>query len=395
MSNPLVDMQEPDVIFCIGTNMTECHPVAATGIKKAVARGPTLGPDATGVGWVFQYALLDKSGKHDLSELRSLQDWNVRYALESVDGVAEVASVGGFVKQYQILLDPDKILAHGISLQKIVHAVRRSNNDVGGRVLEISGHEYMIRGRGYIQTKEDLEDVPVMVGDGGVPVYLKDIATIKIGPDMRRGIAELNGEGEVVGGIVVMRYGENALDVIDRVKERLEDVRHSLPDGVEVAITYDRSELILRAIGTLRQTLTEELIVVSLVIAIFLLHFRSALVAILTLPIAVILSFIPMVYQHLTANIMSLGGIAVAIGAMVDASIIIIDNVHKKLEDWQEGGREGDRRSVVISAMQEVGPSVFFSLLVITISFLPVFTLEATEGRLFRPLAFSKTYSMV
>ena len=355
---------------------------------------PTLGPDATGVGWVFQYALVDTTGKTDLAELRSLQDWHVRYALESVDGVAEVASVGGFVKQYQILLDPNKVLSYGIPLQKVIAAVRRSNNDVGGRVFEQAGHEYMIRGRGYIKSKADIESIPVGLGRDGVPIQVRDLATVKIGSDMRRGLAELNGEGEAVGGIVVMRYGENALTTIENVKERLIDVRRSLPEGVELVTVYDRSELILRAIGTLRTTLIEEMIVVSLVIAVFLLHFRSALIPIIVLPLAVLLAFIPMGQQQLTANIMSLGGIAVAIGAMVDAAIIIIENIHKKLEVWESSGREGPRRAAIVEAMQEVGPSIFFSLLVITVSFLPVFTLESTEGRLFRPLAFTKTYSM-
>ena len=355
---------------------------------------PTLGPDATGVGWVFQYALIDKSGNNDLADLRSLQDWNLRYALESVDGVAEVASVGGFVKQYQINLDPEKILAFNIPIQKVIAAVRRSNNDVGGRVFETSGHEYMVRGRGYIKSKSDIETIPVGIGDKGVPILISDIAQVSIGPDMRRGVAELNGEGEAVGGIVIMRYGENALTTINNVKERLAEIEKALPEGVEIVVTYDRSDLIKRSIATLRTTLFEELIVVSLVITVFLLHLRSALIPILTLPIAVLLAFIPMGFQNLTASIMSLGGIAIAIGAMVDASIIIIENIHKKLEHWDEEGKEGSRSGVIIKAMQEVGPSIFFSLLVITIAFLPVFTLESTEGRLFKPLAFTKTYSM-
>ncbi len=356
---------------------------------------PTLGPDATGVGWVFQYALVDRSGQHDLQELRSLQDWNVRYALESVPGVAEVASVGGFVKQYQITLDPDRLVSYGISLAEVIKAVRESNEDVGGRVIEIAGHEQMIRGRGYVEKVEDLEMVPLRVsGQGGVPVYLRDVAQIALGPEMRRGVAELNGEGEVVGGIVIMRYGENALKVIDRVKVRLEEVRTSLPEGVELVVTYDRAGLIEEAIETLKHTLLEEMIVVSVIIFLFLLHAQSALVAIITLPVAVLLAFIPMYYQGLTANIMSLGGIAVAVGAMVDASIILIENVHKKLADWAAAGRRGSRLDAVILGMQEVGPSIFFSLLVITVSFMPVFTLQATEGRLFKPLAFTKTYSM-
>jgi len=355
---------------------------------------PTLGPDATGVGWVFEYALVDRTGQHDLQQLRSMQDWNVRYALESVPGVAEVASVGGFVKEYQIQIDPVRLRAYGISIGEVVRAVRESNEDVGGRTLEIAGHEQIIRGRGYVKNLDDLREISLKLGEDGTPVLLRDVAVVSLGPAPRRGIAELDGEGEVVGGIVVMRYGENALRVIDAAKQRLEDVERSLPDGVEVVITYDRSELIRRAIDTLKHTLIEEMIVVSLVIFVFLLHVRSALVPIITLPLAVILSFIPMFYQGLTANIMSLGGIAVAIGAMLDASIIIIENIHKKLEAWDQAGRPGKRWEATVSAMQEVGPSIFFSLLVITVSFLPVFTLEGTEGRLFKPLAFTKTYSM-
>ena len=355
---------------------------------------PTLGPDATGVGWVFEYALVDESGKHSLEELRSLQDWNVRYALESVPGVAEVASVGGMVKQYQVDVDPNRLRAYGVTIGQVARAIRESNEDVGGSVLEIAGHEHAIRGRGYIRSVEDIEDIPLHVGPAGTPVLIRNVAVVGLGPEIRRGVAELDGKGEVVGGIVVMRYGENALDVIHAVKERLEDVRRSLPDGVELLVTYDRSGLIEDAIDTLEHTLVEEMVVVSLVIFLFLLHVRSALVPILTLPVAVLLSFVPMLHQGLTANIMSLGGIAVAIGAMVDASIILVENVHKKLEEWEERGRPGERLEVIVAAMQEVGPSIFFSLLVITVSFVPVFTLEATEGRLFKPLAFTKTYSM-
>jgi Cu(I)/Ag(I) efflux system membrane protein CusA/SilA len=355
---------------------------------------PTLGPDATGVGWVFEYALTDESGRHDLSQLRSIQDYNVRYALEGVPGVAEVASVGGFVKQYQVQLDPNRLLAHNISTRQVAQAIRRSNQDVGGRVIEIAGHEHMIRGRGYIKSVSDLELVPLAVSEGGTPVYIRDVAEVTLGPEMRRGIAELDGKGEVVGGIVVMRYGENALEVIDRVKLRLEEVKRGLPDGVEIVVTYDRSHLIRESIDTLSGTLLEEMLVVCLIIFLFLLHVRSALIPVLTLPLGVLLAFIPMFYQGLTANIMSLGGIVVAIGAMVDASIIIIENIHKKLEIWEAEGRPTPRREVVVGAMQEVGPTIFFSLLVITVSFIPVFTLEATEGRLFKPLAFTKTYAM-
>ena len=387
------------VIFEDGTDMYWARSRVLEYLNSALADlpdgvRPILGPDATGVGWVFEYALTDESGNHDLQQLRSIQDWNVRYALESVPGVAEVASIGGFVKQYQVNVDPNRLVAFGIPLRRVVQAVRESNQDVGGRLIEIAGHEQMIRGRGYIRTASDLEDVPLMVDEDGTPVYLSDVAEITVGPASRRGLAELDGKGEVVGGIVVMRYGENALRVIDRVKERLEEVKRSLPEGVEVVITYDRSELIEASIETLSHTLIEEMIIVSLVIFLFLLHARSALVPIITLPLAVLLSFIPMFYQGLTANIMSLGGIAVAIGAMVDASIIIIENIHNRLEEWERDGRRVPRRDVLIAAMQEVGPSIFFSLLVITVSFIPVFTLQATEGRLFRPLAFTKTYSM-
>jgi Cu(I)/Ag(I) efflux system membrane protein CusA/SilA len=387
------------VIFKDGTDIYWARSRVLEYLNQAQAKlpegvTPTLGPDATGVGWVFQYALVDESGKHDLQELRSLQDWNVRYALESVPGVAEVASIGGFVKQYQVNLDPNKLRSYDITVSEVIRAVRRSNQDVGGRVLEIAGHEHMIRGRGYIKSLDDIRNIPIRVDEKGTPILVKNVAVVNTGPDIRRGVAELGGKGEVVGGIVVMRYGENALTVIDRVKDRLEEVKRSLPEGVDLVVTYDRSGLIKEAIGTLKHTLIEEMIVVSLVIFIFLLHVRSALVPILTLPIAVLLSFIPMFYQGLTANIMSLGGIVVAIGAMVDGSIILIENIHKKLEEWDKNGRAIPRREAIIGAMQEVGPSIFFSLLVITVSFIPVFTLEATEGRLFKPLAFTKTYSM-
>ncbi len=362
---------------------------------------PRLGPDATGVGWVFQYALVDETGGHSLQELRSLQDWNIRYALESVPGVAEVASVGGMVKQYQVAIDPGRLRAYGVTLGDVARAIRMSNEDVGGQVLEIAGHEHVVRGRGYIRSVADIENIPLApmspagaAMPAGTPILVENVAVVSLGPDIRRGVAELDGKGEVAGGIVVMRYGENALEVIEAVKGRLDEVRRSLPPGVELVVTYDRSGLIRDAISTLERTLLEEMIVVSLVIFLFLLHVRSALVPILTLPIAALLSFIPMYYQGLTANIMSLGGIAVAIGAMEDASVILIENIHKKLEEWEEKGRPGARLDQIIAAMQEVGPSVFFSLLVITVAFIPVFTLEATEGRLFKPLAFTKTYSM-
>jgi len=359
---------------------------------------PTLGPDATGVGWVFQYALVDKTGQHDLAELRSIQDFKLRYWLESVEGVSEVASVGGFQKEYQVQVDPNVLAGYGISLDTIARKIRASNNDIAGRVLEIAGHEQFIRGRGYIQSKQDLENIAISTSKNGIPILLGDIATVSMGPAMRRGVAELDGEGEAVGGTIVMRYGEDALRVIERVKQRIEEVQSSLPDGVEIITVYDRSDLINNAIETLKGTLMEEMIVVSIIIMIFLLHFRSSLIAILTLPVAILLAFIPMSEQNLTANIMSLGGIAVAIGAMVDAAIVMIENIHKRLEEWAEKDEASQQKlkriDVIIGAMQEVGPSIFFSLLIITVSFLPVFALEGTEGRLFQPLAYTKTYSM-
>jgi len=355
---------------------------------------PILGPDATGVGWVYEYALVDRTGKHDLAALRSLQDWNLRYALSSLPGVAEVASVGGFVRQYQIQLDPNRLRSLGVTLPEVSAAVRASNQDTGGGTIEIAGHEQVIRGRGYVASLDDLRRIPLRAVEGGRPLTVGDVAEVSLGPEMRRGLVDLDGEGEVVGGIVVMRYGGNALDVIDAVKRRLEEVRPGLPDGVEIVPTYDRSELIRAAIATLRHTLLEEMVVVSLVILIFLLHVRSALIPILTIPIGVALAFIPMLHQGLGANIMSLGGIAIAIGAMVDAAIIVVENVHERLAEWERAGRPRAREQVILAAMQEVGPSLFFALLVITVSFLPIFALEGSEGRLFKPLAFTKTYAM-
>ncbi len=354
---------------------------------------PTLGPDATGVGWVFEYALVDTSGKQSLQELQSLQDWNLRYALQSVPGVAEVASVGGFVKEYQVDLDPNRLQQFHVSLMQVVDAVKRSNNDVGGRVLEISGTEHYIRGRGYVKSLADLEKV-VLGSEHGTPITVRDVAQVRVGPAQRRGLADLDGKGETVGAVVIMRHGENALDVIDAVKARLAEVKPSLPEGVEVVTTYDRSELIRASIKTLKRTLIEEMVVVSLVILLFLLHLRSTLVPVLMLPIAVLLSFVPMSKMGLTANIMSLGGIAIAVGAMVDAAIIVVENVHKRLEVWERDGRKEPRATVVTEALKEVGRPIFFSLLVITVAFLPVFTLEGTEGRLFKPLAYTKTFSM-
>ena len=358
---------------------------------------PVIGPDATGVGWVYEYALVDDSGKHDLAELRSIQDWNLRYALASVKGVSEVAPVGGFVKQYQVDLDPNALVAYHIPLSDVVNAIKMSNADVGGRVFEVATTEYFIRGRGYIKKIEDIENIVLKV-ENGTPVYLKNIATVHLGGDIRRGVAELDGRGETVGGIVVMRYGENALNVIDGVKKKIEEIKSSLPGGVRIVPTYDRSDLIKRAIATLREKLIEESIVVALVCILFLWHIRSSLVAIITLPIAIILSFIPMWWMNLTSNIMSLGGIAIAIGAMIDSAIIMIENAHKELERFRdEHGREpngAERARVIISAAKGVGRALFFALLVITVSFVPVFSLTAQEGRLFKPLAFTKTFSM-
>ncbi|HYX91233.1 MAG TPA: CusA/CzcA family heavy metal efflux RND transporter [Myxococcaceae bacterium] len=362
--------------------------------KLPAGVSPQLGPDATGVGWVFQYALVDESGKHSLAELRSLQDWNLRFAIQSVAGVAEVASVGGYVKQYQVNVDPNRLRAYGVPLGEVIQAIRDSNQDVGGQSLEIAGHEHIVRGRGYVQSVADLESIALRTGEGGTPVYLRDVASVTLGPEPRRGLAELDGKGEAVGGIVVMRYGENALEIIDAVKQRIAELERTLPEGVKIQITYDRSELIRASIQTVKRTLIEEMIVVSVVIFLFLMHARTALVPILTLPVAVLLAFIPMLYQKLNANIMSLGGIIVAIGAMVDGSIVIVENIHKRVEQWEASGRPGKRSEVIVGAMQEVGPSIFYSLLVITVAFIPVFSLEGTEGRLFKPLAFTKTYSM-
>ncbi len=369
-----------------------------SGIRGRLPEGvtPVIGPDATGVGWVFQYALVDETGKHNLAELRSFNDWYLRYWLRSVPGVAEVESIGGFQKQYQVNVDPSKLLAYNITLTKVIQSIRMSNNDVGGRVVEATGREYVVRGRGYIKSLNDIENIVVaMDGRGtGTPVFIKDIADVTLGPDIRRGIVDLDGKGEVLGGVVVMRYGENALNVIKRVKEKLKEVEPAFPEGVKLVVTYDRSNLILRAIDTLKRTLIEESIIVSLVCILFLFHFRSALVIIFTLPFAILFSFIPMYYMKLTSNIMSLGGIAIAIGAMVDAAIVLVENVHKRLEHWEEEGGVGDRLKVMIDASKEVGKPIFFALLVIVVSFTPVFTLEAQEGRLFKPLAYTKTFGM-
>jgi len=356
---------------------------------------PAIGPDATGAGWVYEYALVDHTHKYSLADLRSLQDWHLRYQLETVPGVAEVATIGGFVRQYQVRLDPNKLLAYGIPLSTVIDRVKTSTNEVGGRVLELSGTRYMIRGLGYLRSLSDLENVPV-AAKNGTPVLIKDLGTVSFGPDIREGVAEWQGEGETVGGIVVMRYGLNALNVINGVKKKLAEVKGSLPPGVEVVAGYDRSGLIEDSIRTLQRDLLEEAIIVSVVIIVFLFHFRSALIPILTLPIAVIASFIPMYYLHVSSNIMSLGGLALAIGVLVDAAIVMVENGYRHVSEHPHAGDLSgtERRKILIDAARQVGPALFFSLLIIVVSFLPVFLLEAQEGRMFRPLAWTKTMAV-
>jgi len=355
---------------------------------------PELGPDATGVGWVFEYALVDKSGKHNLAELRSFQDWNLRYAIQSVPGVAEVAGIGGFQKQYQVTIDPNRLQNYGLSVMEIVEAIRKSNNEVGGRLMEWSGREYMVRGRGYVQDTAALGKAVVKTNKKGTPVLLRDVADIQLGPQIRRGIADLDGKGDTVGAIVVMRHGENALNVIKRVKAKLEELKPSLPEGVEIVTTYNRSGLIQESIDNLKHELIITMIIVSLVILFFLWHIPSAIVPIITIPISVVLVFIPMYMMGITSNIMSLAGIAISIGVLVDGAIVEVENAYKKLERWQEEGRHGDFHKIRLEALKEVGPSVFFSLLVIAVAFLPVFTLVEQEGRLFKPLAYTKTLAI-
>ncbi|MGK7346686.1 MAG: efflux RND transporter permease subunit [Candidatus Nitrospinota bacterium M3_3B_026] len=352
---------------------------------------PSLGPDATGVGWVYEYALVDRTGAHDLAELRSIQDWFLRYELQTTPGVAEVASVGGFVKQYQVEVDPNKLLAFNIPLSHVIMAMRSSNNDVGGRLIEMAETEYMVRGFGYIESLEDIRNIALGVDENGTPVTIRDVANVTLGPELRRGLAELDGEGEVVGGIVVMRYGENALKTIELVKKKLEALSKSLPEGVEIVETYDRSSLIHRAIDFLKEKLIEESVIVALVCIVFLMHLRSALVAIVTLPIGILASMIVMSWLGINANIMSLGGIAIAIGAMIDAAVVMIENAHKHLE--RDAGKKS-HGAMILDSASEVGPALFFCLLIITLSFVPVFALEAQEGRLFKPLAFTKTFAM-
>ena len=392
------------IIFEDGTDMYWARSRVLEYLNYVSARlpegvSPSLGPDATGVGWIYQYALVDKSGKHDLAQLRSIQDWYLRYPLQTVPGVSEVASVGGYVKQYQVEVDPNALLAYNIPLSQVKRAIQRSNSDVGGRLVEMAETEYMVRGLGYLRGVEDLENIPVAVDPRGTAVRLKDVANVHLGAELRRGVAELNGEGEVAGGVVVMRFGENALTTIERVRAKLEDLKKGLPEGVQIVPVYDRGDLIHRAVHNLQGKLIEESIVVAIICVLFLLHARSALVAIIILPIGILISFAIMKWQGINANIMSLGGIAIAIGAMVDGGIVMIENAHKHLERAGakkngQGLTTAERWQAITLASREVGPALFFSLMIITVSFLPVFTLQAQEGRLFTPLAFTKTYAM-
>ena len=359
---------------------------------------PTLGPDATGVGWIYEYALVDRSGKHDLSELRSIQDWYLRYPLQTVDGVAEVASIGGHVKQYQIEVDPNALSRFNISLEQLKAAVKNSNNDVGGRLIELAETEYMVRGTGYIQSLQDVEEIPVGAGSDGTPIRVRDVASVQFGPELRRGLVDLDGEGEVAGGVVVMRFGENALATIQGVRAKIEELKKGLPVGIEIVPVYDRGDLIERAVDSLTTSLLQELVIVSLVVLIFLLHVRSAFVAMVTVPLGILIAFIVMRFQGLNANIMSLGGIAITIGTMVDGAIVMIENAHSRLAaaTLRKGGElsSDERWATIGESCREVGPALFFSLLVITVSFIPIFTMQAQEGRLFSPLAFTATYSM-
>ena len=388
------------VIFEDGTDIYWARSRTQEYLSAVLPRLPEgvkteLGPDATGLGWVYQYALVDQSGKHNLAEMRSYQDWYLRYYLKAVPGVAEVAPVGGFGKQYQVNVDPNRLQAYGISINRVVEAVRGGNKEVGGRLIEFGGTEYMIRGRGYARSIRDFENIVLVASDSGTPIRIKDIGQVVQGPDIRRGVADLDGTGEVVSGIVVMRQGQNALDVIKRVKAKLKEIEPGLPAGVKIVPVYDRSDLILRSIDNLKSTLLEVILTVAIVVLIFLWHIPSAVIPIITIPIAVLLSFIPFQMMGITANIMSLGGIAIAIGALVDAAIVVVEQTHKRLEQWDRTGRQEDYRTVVISAVKQVAGPSFFALLVIAVSFLPVLTLEAEAGRLFKPLAYTKNLSMI
>ncbi len=392
------------IIFEDGTDMYRARSRVLESLNFVSNRlpkdvSPNLGPDATGVGWVYEYALVDKTGRHDLAQLRTLQDWYFRYPLQAVDGVAEVASIGGFVKQYQVEVDPNALLNYNIPLSKVKTAIQRSNSDAGGKIIEMAETEYMVRGLGYIQSINDLKSIAISVSENGTPIRLEDVANIHLGPELRRGLADLNGEGEVAGGIIIMRYGENALKTINNVKNKLAELEKGLPEGVEIITVYDRSKLINRAVDNLKEKLIEESLVVSLICILFLMHLRSALVAVISLPIGILMAFVIMHWQGINANIMSLGGIAIAIGVMVDGAIVMIENTHKHLERATKKKMaelsQSERLQTIATAAKEVGPALFFSLMIITVSFLPVFTLQAQEGRLFAPLAYTKTYSML
>ncbi|MDH4266675.1 MAG: efflux RND transporter permease subunit, partial [Deltaproteobacteria bacterium] len=388
------------VIFEDGTDIYWARSRTQEYLASVLPRLPQgvrteMGPDATPLGWVFQYVLTDQSGKHSLADLRSYQDWYLKYYLKAVPGVAEVAPIGGFGKQYQVNVDPNRLQAYGISINRVVEVVRSGNYESAGRLIEFGGTEYNIRGRGYIKSLKDLENIVVTASDTGTPIRLKDIGQVVLGPDLRRGVSDLDGKGDIVSGIVIMRHGQNALDVIERVKAKIKEIEPGLPSGVKILPIYDRSDLILRAIANLKSTVIEVLVTVAIVVFLFLWHIPSAIIPVITLPVIILLSFIPFRMLGITANIMSLGGIAIAIGAMVDAAIVVVEQAHKNLEVWDRTGRQEDYRSVVIRAVKQVAGPSFFALLVIAVSFLPVLTLEAEEGRLFRPLAYTKTLAMI
>src|SRR3954447_10672862 len=413
------------VVFEDGTDIYWARSRTLEYLSSVMPRLPQgvkteLGPDATGLGWVFQYVLVDETGKRDLAEMRSYQDWTLRYYLKSVKGVSDVAPIGGYVRQYQVNVDPARLQAYGLSIAKVSEAVRAGNNDVGGRLIESGGAEYMVRGHGYAKSVQDLESIVLANTDNGTPIRVKDVGTVALGPDLRRGVSDLDGKGESVSGIVIMREGENALDVIERVKAKIEEIKPGLPEGMKIVPIYDRSDLIVKSIDTLKVTVTEIMITVALVILAFLWHIPSAIVPLVTIPVAVLLAFIPFRMMGLSANIMSLGGIAIAIGALVDAAIVVVEQTHKKLEMWKRNGGAGDgsgggvgsagdgqrpeagalearqdHRAVIIQAVKEVGGPGFFALLVIGVSFLPILALEAQEGRLFKPLAYTKTLTML
>jgi Cu(I)/Ag(I) efflux system membrane protein CusA/SilA len=392
------------VLFEDGTDLYWARSRVLEYLNQAQSRlppnaQPSLGPDATGVGWIYEYALVDRSGRHDLSQLRAIQDWFLKYELKAVPNVAEVATLGGVVRQYQVVLQPDRLLAYGVTQREVIEAIRGANQEAGGSVLELAEAEYVVRATGYLRNLDDFRSIRVRTGAAGVPVRLADVAHLQLGSELRRGISELDGEGEVTGGIIVMRSGQNALETIEAVKAKLRQLEPGLPDGVEIVETYDRSELIHRSVRNLTEKLVEEFIVVALVCFAFLFHLRSAFVAIISLPLGVLIAFIVMQHQGINANIMSLGGIAIAIGAMVDAAIVMIENVHKHIERWREQHPDREANSaehwaLIAEASVQVGPALFFSLLIITLSFIPIFTLEAQEGRLFAPLAYTKTYAM-